>query len=35
MRYEIYVRTTPAALWQAITDPEYTWRYWYSAQPVG
>jgi uncharacterized protein YndB with AHSA1/START domain len=31
MRHEIYIRTTPAALWQAITDPEFTRRYWYDA----
>jgi uncharacterized protein YndB with AHSA1/START domain len=31
MRYEIYIRTTPAALWQAITDYEYTRRYWHGA----
>ena len=26
--YEIYVRTTPDALWEALTDPERTARYW-------
>ena len=26
--YEIYVRTTPEALWEALTDPERTERYW-------
>jgi uncharacterized protein YndB with AHSA1/START domain len=31
MRHEIYIRTTPAALWQAITDPDFTRRYWYGA----
>ncbi len=28
-RYEIYIRTTPARLWQAITDPAFTRRYFY------
>jgi uncharacterized protein YndB with AHSA1/START domain len=27
--YEIYVRTTPEALWQALTDPERTERYFF------
>lgn len=31
MVHEIYIRTTPAALWQAITDPDFTRRYWYGA----
>jgi uncharacterized protein YndB with AHSA1/START domain len=26
--YEIYVRATPEALWEALTDPERTERYW-------
>ncbi len=28
---EVYIRTTPERLWQAITDPEQTRRYWYGA----
>jgi uncharacterized protein YndB with AHSA1/START domain len=27
--YRVYIRTTPAAIWQAITDPEWTVRYGY------
>jgi uncharacterized protein YndB with AHSA1/START domain/DNA-binding transcriptional ArsR family regulator len=27
--YEIYIRTTPERLWQAITDPAYTRQYYY------
>jgi uncharacterized protein YndB with AHSA1/START domain/DNA-binding transcriptional ArsR family regulator len=27
--YEVYIRTTPERLWQAITLPEYTRRYYY------
>ncbi len=27
--YEVYIRTTPERLWQAITDPEMTQRYFY------
>jgi uncharacterized protein YndB with AHSA1/START domain len=26
--YEIYVRTTPEAIWEALTDPDLTERYW-------
>ncbi|MGO4129685.1 SRPBCC family protein [Inquilinus sp. YAF38] len=26
--YVTFIRTTPAALWQALTDPEVTPRYW-------
>lgn len=26
--YVTYVRTTPEALWQALTDPSFTARYW-------
>ncbi|MEP6754930.1 MAG: SRPBCC family protein, partial [Chthonomonadales bacterium] len=26
--YVTYIRTTPAKLWQALTDPEYTRQYW-------
>jgi len=29
--YEVYIRTTPEALWSALTDPEQTRRYWYHA----
>jgi uncharacterized protein YndB with AHSA1/START domain len=29
--YEVYIRTTPEALWQAITDPEQTRLYWHGA----
>jgi len=25
--YEIYIKTTPERLWQAITDPELRWKY--------
>jgi uncharacterized protein YndB with AHSA1/START domain len=27
--YEVYIRTTPEKLWQAITDPEMTKQYFY------
>jgi uncharacterized protein YndB with AHSA1/START domain/DNA-binding transcriptional ArsR family regulator len=27
--YEVYIRTTPEQLWQAITDPDFTRRYFY------
>lgn len=26
--YVTYIRTTPAKLWQALTDPEFTRQYW-------
>ncbi len=26
--YVTYIRTTPAKLWQALTEPEFTRRYW-------
>ena len=26
--YVTYIRTTPAALWQALIDPDFTRRYW-------
>ena len=29
--YEVYIRTTPEKLWQAITDPEMTKRYFYDS----
>ena len=29
--HDLYIRTTPEALWSAITDPEQTRRYWYGA----
>jgi uncharacterized protein YndB with AHSA1/START domain len=29
--YEVYIRTTPGALWQAITRPEFTARYFYGS----
>jgi uncharacterized protein YndB with AHSA1/START domain len=29
--YEIYIRTTPEKLWQAITDPEMTKKYFYES----
>jgi hypothetical protein len=29
--YEIYIRTTPERLWQALTDGDVTRRYWYGA----
>lgn len=32
--YELYIRTTADRLWQAITDPEFTRRYWYGALSV-
>jgi uncharacterized protein YndB with AHSA1/START domain len=28
-RYVTYIRTTPAALWQALTEPEFTRQYWF------
>lgn len=27
--YVTYIRTTPARLWQALTDPAFTRRYWF------
>jgi uncharacterized protein YndB with AHSA1/START domain len=30
--FTIFVRTTPEALWQAITDPEFTPRYYYATR---
>ena len=27
--HETYIRTTPERLWQALTDPEFTSRYFY------
>jgi uncharacterized protein YndB with AHSA1/START domain len=30
-RYEIYIQTTPAQLWRAITDPELSQKYWYGS----
>ena len=27
--YVIYIRTTPEKLWQALTQPEFTRRYWF------
>ncbi|HXX61818.1 MAG TPA: SRPBCC domain-containing protein [Candidatus Sulfotelmatobacter sp.] len=30
--YQITVRTTPGALWAALTDPEQTCQYWYGAR---
>ena len=29
--YEVYIRTTPDKLWQAITDPDFTCRYFYGS----
>src|ERR1700684_2376408 len=29
--YVTYIRTTPAKLWQALLDPEFTRRYWFGA----
>jgi len=29
--YSTYVRTTPKALWRALTEPEFTRRYWDSS----
>jgi uncharacterized protein YndB with AHSA1/START domain len=29
--HELYIRTTPERLWNAITDPAWTSRYWYGA----
>ena len=28
--YVTYIRTTPKQLWQALTEPEFTRKYWYS-----
>jgi uncharacterized protein YndB with AHSA1/START domain len=30
--YVTYIRTTPAKLWQALTDPQFTERYWFGAR---
>lgn len=32
--YEVEIATTPERLWQALTDPEDTRRYWYGALNV-
>jgi uncharacterized protein YndB with AHSA1/START domain len=29
--YVIFIRTTPEKLWQALTSPEFTRRYWYAS----
>jgi uncharacterized protein YndB with AHSA1/START domain len=29
--YVTYIRTTPEKLWSALTDPEFTKRYWFGA----
>jgi uncharacterized protein YndB with AHSA1/START domain len=29
--YEVYIRTTPEKLWQAITDPKFTQQYFYGS----
>jgi uncharacterized protein YndB with AHSA1/START domain len=29
--YEVYIRTTPEKLWQAITDPDFTRQYFYGS----
>jgi uncharacterized protein YndB with AHSA1/START domain len=26
--YVTYIKTTPEELWRALTEPEFTWRYW-------
>lgn len=26
--YTTYIKTTPERLWQALTEPAFTWRYW-------
>lgn len=31
--YVTYIRTTPEKLWTALTDPEFTRRYWLSCYP--
>jgi len=30
--YVTYIRTTPAKLWQALTEPRFTERYWFGAR---
>jgi len=30
--YVTYIRTTPAKLWKALTQPEFTERYWFGAR---
>ena len=30
--YVTYIRTTPAKLWQALTQPEWTERYWFGSR---
>ena len=30
--YVTYIRTTPAKLWEALTAPEFTRRYWFGAR---
>ena len=31
--YVTYIRTTPAKLWDALTKPEFTMKYWLGAKP--
>lgn len=30
--YVTYIRTSPEKLWQALTDPDFTQRYWYGVR---
>ncbi|MGI8551474.1 MAG: SRPBCC family protein [Dehalococcoidia bacterium] len=32
--YEVYIRTTPEKLWEAITSPEFTRRYFYGTAVI-
>ena len=30
--YQVFIKTTPEAIWEAITDPEFTTKYFYGAR---
>jgi uncharacterized protein YndB with AHSA1/START domain len=31
--YQVFIKATPEAIWDAITKPEFTERYFYKARP--
>lgn len=33
--YAIYIKTSPERLWEALTSPEFTARYWFGARMIG
>ena len=32
-KYRVFIKATPQAIWDAITDPEWTQRYGFDPQP--